>query len=90
MTDRFQLCDFDNNKALGSFDTLADAQREVTRLGLVEYEIHLGDRLVDFGSANPAEFKLLDAIKAGAVCAVASFGLWAGLVSILAMFGPLS
>lgn len=81
-----QLDDFSNGKCRGIFDTLADAQREIARLGITDFEIvDLEGNVVDCtqalttGAAAVAVASLLFAI-----C-----GVWAATIAAAAMVGPI-
>lgn len=87
----FQLHDFSDRHAtrvLGLFPTLADAQAEVTRLGLTDWEIHQGDKLIDFSEqiVNPSLSDMLGGI---AVLLVAIIGVGGFTLMTAAMLGPL-
>lgn len=88
MVGEFQLIDFDNNKVLGLFPTLGAAQAKVAQLGLTEYEIHLGDQLVDFGTA-PGNLTLGQAVLTAAAFVLAILGACSFTLAAAAMIGPL-
>lgn len=48
---RYQVIDMTDGSSRGVFDTLDEAQSEVSLVGLVEYDIWLGDELVE--SSDP-------------------------------------